>query len=323
MLPSSVKIIDKLIPEKFISNKKILKDELELFITNCINNTIEIPASIDFTIDTINIKFELIVENTQVMIKTSIICNDIKNKLTDKEINIYRKAIQGTKHTITVKCPQNENNEWYEYIISSKKHKTIHLKTVTKQYKVLKSVEEREKRMLSFGDVKSNGNKGSSFVSKDIYSILTPEESERIKNEPEVKKTKTQSKSRTMNKLNENSFFKGKSRKWGSAKTLTPPPTNETKKFIPLSRKKEIANSIILQNIPRDITKKEIQELFNPYGYIHHIHILYDRYDTSKAYKAFVNFALEKEAQKAVNAKGRFKLRSHIIDIQISKNKKK
>ena len=82
-------------------------------------------------------------------------------------------------------------------------------------------------------------------------------------------------------------------------------------------------NSIILQNIPRDITKKEIQELFNSYGYIHNIHILYDRYDTSKAYKAFVNFALEKEAQKAVNAKGRFKLRSHIIDIQISKNKKK
>ena len=93
MLPSSVKIIDTLILDKYSATKKLLKDDLKLFLTNCVNNIIDLPASIDFTIDTINIKFDVLCENSQTMIKTSILCNNISNNLTDKEINIYRKAI--------------------------------------------------------------------------------------------------------------------------------------------------------------------------------------------------------------------------------------
>ena len=63
--------------------------------------------------------------------------------------------------------------------------------------------------------------------------------------------------------------------------------------------------------------------MFGKYGYIHNVHILYDRYVATKAFKAFINFALEEEATKALNAKGSFRLRSRVLDVQKSKRKKK
>tara|TARA_B110000977_G_C11069489_1_gene489046 strand:- start:1030 stop:2022 length:993 start_codon:yes stop_codon:yes gene_type:complete len=330
MLPSSIKTIELLIPKgRFLENRKVLKEELSIFLTKCIEEEMELPASYNINFGPLELKFDVLTIDNETVVKTTIVCNTISNRLNIDQINSYREVVRGTDQTIMVKCPENKKNEWYEYTISSKKYKECHLRSITTRRRVLKSVLEREKRMRAnpFGNVLISGNRGASIVSKDTYRILSPIENENKKKEPLIKKKKNQPKGRSLKDLDASSFFKGKgrSRKWGSSTTTPSDATPAKKKYVPPGRRstKEIQNSIVLMNLPNNITKKDIQGLFEQFGYIHNIHILYDRYDTTRAFKAFVNFALEEEARAAVSSKGSIKLSSRIIDIQMSKSKKK
>ena len=330
MLPSSIKIIDSLIPQgQFLKNRKVLKEELSIFLTKCVDKQLDLPASFNVKFGPLNLTFNVLVENNETVVKTAIVCNTISNRLTIDQINHYRKTVRGTNQSVLIKCPENKKNEWYEYTISSEKYKERHLRSMTVRKRVLKSVIEREKRMRAnpFGDVLVSGNKGASIISKDSYRILSPIENENKKKEPLIKKKKNQPKGRSLKDLDASSFFKGNwsSRKWGSSTTNSVNTVMVKKKYVPPGRsaKKESQNSIVLMNLPSNITKRDIQGLFERFGYIHNIHILYDRFDTTRAFKAFINFALEEEARAAVAAKGKIKMSSRIIDIQMSKNKKK
>tara|TARA_B110000977_G_scaffold163409_1_gene209353 strand:+ start:582 stop:1571 length:990 start_codon:yes stop_codon:yes gene_type:complete len=325
MLPASVAIITELVESN--THLNIIKKDLSEFLTSCRNGDTALPATLDFSIGSIYICFTVKNDSTPI-IETTLKLSSSFSKLTLIQLKTLSKLLCGTSQQIVVNCSE-KNNIWNRYIIHSTGYKIQKLKSVIIKTRVLKSSIERQKRMRQnpFGDVLKSGNRGASIVSKDSFKIISSTANDTKKNVSI--KSKTKKKGRSLKDLTESSFFKGKgrSRNWGAATSSVDKPVN--KKYVPPGRRlnntttKEAQCSIMLMNLPRDITRKDINQLFDPFGFIHNIHILYDRYDTTKAFKAFVNFALEEEARAAIAAKGTVKMSSRIIDIQMSKPKKK
>ena len=122
-MSTGFKIFKSIVPETYNEQVDILEGALTTFLNNCRSGIQEYPAQHITQFGPMKVIFDVLVEGDEPVIKTTINCNVTLHKLTDDQLNVYRKVLIGTNQQIIVDCPKDEDNKWYQYIISENKYK--------------------------------------------------------------------------------------------------------------------------------------------------------------------------------------------------------